>query len=150
HPCRRMKPIGARAWRARSADWPRAEPAARCWAPTRNGRPRRRTCCSSGPGRAPGIAPRRNLLGLCGRLGIAVRTRLQMLVEGSLDGSPHHVGVDLGTAVARAGDLVKRDIAPRPLQRVVEELALMARDEGVLLAMHDEERWRVLGDVFHG
>jgi hypothetical protein len=76
--------------------------------------------------------------------------RLQMLVEERLHCSPHHVRVELRATVPRAGDLVKGDIAPRPFQRLVEQLALMARHQGILLAVHDEERRCIRGHVFDG
>src|SRR5262245_47212582 len=81
---------------------------------------------------------------------MAVRTRLQMLVEERLHGGPHHVRVELGATVARARDLVKGDITARPFQRLVEQLTLMARHEGVLFSMYDEEGWCVCGHVFDG
>ena len=73
-----------------------------------------------------------------------------MLVEEGTDGRLHHVRVELGAAVARAGDLVERDVAFRPLQCLVEQFALMDGHEGVLIPVDDQEGRCLLGHVFDG
>src|SRR5262245_1750355 len=73
-----------------------------------------------------------------------------MLVEERLDRGLHLVRAEPRAAVARPGDLVESDLDPRSLQRLVEQFALVAGHEGVLLAVRDEERRRVLRHVSDG
>src|SRR5262245_62128737 len=73
--------------------------------------------------------------------------RLQLLVEERLARGLHLVRAAPRAAGARRGHLVERRRGPRSLRRLVEQFALVAGDEGVLLAVRDEERGRVLRHV---
>src|SRR5262245_51312294 len=73
-----------------------------------------------------------------------------MLVQKLLNRGLHLLRAELLATVAGSGDLLKRDLDLRLLQGLAEQLTLMARHEGVLLAMRDEERRRILCDVRDG
>jgi hypothetical protein len=76
--------------------------------------------------------------------------RLQMLGEEGPERGVHPVRAEPLAPVARPGDLVESGLDPRALQRLVEQFALVAGHERVLLAVRDQQRRRSLRRVAEG
>src|SRR5207245_10413579 len=68
-------------------------------------------------------------------------------VEELVDGPPDFEGIEERPAVPRPPDRLERHLHAALPQRIAEQLALVDRDQRVLIAVHDQERRIVLRDV---